>query len=184
MERRDGFVFFDENYAARIKRRTAALFCCLLLVPAALVVFMFLAPGFREVFLLLALAAAAADAVLVLANGLCYAERFCFEVTPSTLRVCGGLCCRKLCVLRYADVDRVRVRRYFGKEKVGADVSEYRGGGTSAVRFLSEKEAFYDVRLCCGSGRYDLKHLSQEKAAAVLSYFEEKNDERAFTRGK
>ena len=111
MERRDGFVFFDENYAARIKRRTAALFCCLLLVPAALVVFMFLAPGFREVFLLLALAAAAADAVLVLANGLCYAERFCFEVTPSTLRVCAAISAKKKWARTFRNIGAAALRR-------------------------------------------------------------------------
>ncbi len=184
MKRQEGYVYLGKEFAGRVKKRAAVLFACLLVVPAVLVVLMFIAPGFWEVFLILALAAIAADGIFVLAHGLRYASRFCFAVMPATLRIRRGLCCRKLCIVRYADVNRVRVKRYFRKKNVDSGVQEYSGAGKSALRFLSESDAVYDVRLYCGSGKYDLKYLSQASAAAVLSYFEDGNDERIFARGE
>lgn len=180
MERKEGYVYLGREFAGRVRRRAAVLFACLLVIPAALIVLMFVAPGFWDVFLILALIALACDAVFILANGFCYASRFAFAVTESALRVRKGLCCRKLAVFRFSDVCRVRVKRYFRRKKVREDVQEYSGTGRSALRFLSETEAVYDIRLYCGSGKYDLKYLTQTAAAAVLSYFEDENDERIF----
>lgn len=184
MKREEGYVYLGGEFARRVRKRAAVLFSCFLLIPAALVALMFVATGFWDVFLIVALIALACDALFVLANGLCYASRFCFTVTDSAIRIRRGLCCRKLTVLRFCDVLRVRVKRYFRKKKVGTGVQEYKGAGKSALRFLSETEAVYDVRLYCGSGKYDLKYLSQASAAAVLSYFEDENDERIFARGE
>lgn len=184
MKRQEGYAYLGREFAARIRRRSAVVFACLLVVPAAFIVLMFVAPGFTGAFLVLLFAALAADAVFVLAHGLCYASRFCFAVTGAAVCVRKGLCCRKLAVLRFSDVVRVRVRRYFRKKKVKGDVREYEGTGRSALRFVSETEAVYDVRLYCGSGKYDLKHLSQTGAAALLSYFEDRDDERIFAKAE
>ena len=182
MKRADGYAYLSAEFAGRVRKKAVVCFLCLLTVPAALVALMFIATGFWEVFLIVAIVALAADSLFVLANGLCHASRYGYAVTGSVLRVRRGVCCRNLSVFRFSDVNRVRVRRYFRKKKVKNDVREYDGTGRSALRFVSETEAVYDVRLFCGSGKYDLKYLSQQAAAAVLSYFEDRDDERAFSK--
>ena len=60
-------------------------------------------------------------------------------------------------------------------------VQEYEGSGASALRFLSDADAVYDIRILCGSGKFTLRRLSREAAAAALSYFEDLHDERKLT---
>lgn len=178
MKKQVGYVYLDGQSALTVKKRAVFLFACLLAVPAVFVVYMFVASGFWEVFLVAAILTLACDVLFVLANGLSYAARYSYAVTGETIRVRKGICCNKLAVFRFADVDRVRVKRYYRKKKVGADVQVYEGEGKSALRFLSDSDAVYDIRLYCGSGKHDLKFLPRTAAAAVLSYFEDLYDER------
>lgn len=178
MKRHEGFVYLPRAYAAAVKRSTAVLFACLLVVPAFFVAMIFLAKGFSEFFIVMAILTFLADCAFVLLNGLCFASRYCFAVTGATVRIRRGYCCRKFVVLRFSDVKQVCVKRYFRKKRVKGDVQVYEGSGKSALRFLSQADAVYDIRLCCGSGEYDLKYLSQTGAAAVLSYFEDVYDKR------
>lgn len=181
MVREEGFVYLNAAGAAKVRKATWIAFGCLLAVPAVLAVMMFVSSGFWDVFLVLTVAALAADGFFVLANGLCYASRYAFSVSESAIRVRCGLCCRKLAVIRYSDALTVRVKRYFNKKNVGGRVQEYEGSGASALRFLSDADGVYDIRILCGSGKFTLRRLSREAAAAALSYFEDLHDERKLT---
>lgn len=184
MKKIEGYVYMRPEFAARARRRTIGLFVCLLLIPAVFLVLLFLVKGFGEVFIVAASASFLADVLLVLVNGLCRISRCCFAVTGSTLRIRNGYCGRKFAVVRYSDIYKVQVRRYFRKKDVAGDVCVYEGKGRSALRYLSEADAVYDICLYGGSGDYKLKYLTQTEAAAVLSYFEDVYDGRGYAKSE